>query len=69
MLLLQLKRLLLGEQAKMLLGPDKEWATGKPAAVRLPSAWPECSTCTSSAPTVSSWRRQLILLGSEIEEL
>lgn len=43
MLLLQLKRLLLGEQAKMLLGPDKEWATGKPAAVRLPSAWPYCS--------------------------
>lgn len=35
-MLLQRKRLLLGEQAKMLLGPDKEWATGKPAAVRLP---------------------------------
>ena len=35
-MLLQLKLLLLGEQDKMLLGPDREWATGKPAAVCLP---------------------------------
>lgn len=35
-MLLQLKLLLLGEQDKMLLGPDREWATGKPTAVRLP---------------------------------